>query len=263
MDFGDAIFHPSDEFEYVDSAYYGRCTIFTPSQKRIKEGIKTIDVVLKESAKVFIHTPRMFLTYPEKSMKFFGEDVRLELKAEKGLRYIWDVKHEVHELVEFNGNECNGEKQYSQDLCVDKIIQKVSLENIGCTTPFGTDKSQICTNVSNAQKALKIYDEGIKMWKWNGTEVLTTECRIPCSIITLKTEDLQKEDVSMIGSKQTIVKINFEELIKVTTDYKTYTALSLIAEIGGYVGLFLGVSVNQVIDLIDILVVKIQQHLAN
>lgn len=225
------------------------------------ESYKKIKGNVKEPATVFIHTPGMFLTYPEKAMKFFGEDVRLELtaKAELGLRYTWDVKHEVHELVEFNGNECNGEKQYRKDLCVDKIIQRESLENIGCTTPFGTDKSQICTNVSKARKALKIYDEGINMWKWNGSDLLTTECKIPCSIITFTNQDIQSQDVSMISTKQTRVEINFEELIKVTTDYQTYTALSLIAEIGGYVGLFLGVSVNQVIDLMDVLVLKIQQ----
>ena len=146
-------------------------------------------------------------------------------------------------------------KKYIEN-CVDKILQRESLEKVGCTTPFGTDKSQICANVSNARKALKIYDEGINMWKWNGSDLLTTECKIPCSIITFTHEDIQSKDVN---SKQTIVKINFEELIKVTTDYQTYTALSLIAEIGGYVGLFLGVSVNQVIDLVDVLVIKIQQ----
>ena len=52
--------------------------------------------------------------------------------------------------------------------------------------------------------------------------------------------------------------MDFEELVAVTKDYYTYTELSLIAEIGGYVGLFLGVSVNQVIDLMDFMVVKFQ-----
>ena len=253
---GDVISHPGDEFDYFDSAYYGRCTTFTPSQKRINQGIKSIVLSLKQSAKVFIHTPGMFLTYPEKAMKYFGQDVRLEITANAGMRYTWNVKHEVHELVEFNKNGCNWEKQYSKDLCVDKLIQKESLENVGCTTPFGSDKSQICTNLSNAQKALKMYDEGINAWKWNGSDILATECKIPCSIITLKTNDFQTK---VAITKHARVHIIFEEQIKVTTDYYTYTELSLIAEIGGYVGLFLGVSVNQIMDLMDSLVVKFQQ----
>ena len=211
----------------------------------------------------------MFLTYPEKAMKYMGEDVRLELTAdgsdEAGYKsYTWNVKHEVHELVEFNGNDCNaGKKPYSKDLCVDKIIRRESLEKVGCTTPFGTDKSKICDNVNNAMKALKIYDEGMNTWKWNGSDILTTECLNPCSIFTFTVEDksvdMNKYSDLSVSSKYTTVKINFEESIRVTKDYHTYTAVSLIAEIGGYVGLFLGVSINQVMDLMDILVIKIQQ----
>ena len=47
------------------------------------------------------------------------------------------------------------------------------------------------------------------------------------------------------------------EHIKVTDEQYLYSGLSLIAEIGGYVGLFLGVSVNQIIDLADVLITKI------
>ena len=49
------------------------------------------------------------------------------------------------------------------------------------------------------------------------------------------------------------VVIYFKENIKVTKAYHVYSGLSLIAEIGGYVGLFLGVSINQVTNLFDVL----------
>ena len=114
--------------------------------------------------------------------------------------------------------------------------------------------------IKTAIKALKIYDEGMNMWKWNGSDLLMTECLIPCSIFTFSTEAINsKQELNNQGNAHAIVEINFEDLIKVTTDYYTYTAVSLIAEIGGYVGLFLGISVNQIINLIDILVEKFQQ----
>ena len=248
------------EFETYDNAYYGRCTVFTPSEERVKQGIKGIDLILEKTAKIFIHTQGMFLSYPEKTMKYLGETIRLELpetNLELARTYTWDVKHEVHELVEFNGNDCIIEKQYSKDLCTDKIIQRESLEKVGCTTPFGIDKNKICVNESDANKALKIYDEGMNMWRWNGSDLLTTECLNPCSVLTFSTKDIKSEKTS--APHRALVHINFEEQIKVTTDYHTYTALSLIAEIGGYVGLFLGISVNQVIDLLGFLVVKIRR----
>ena len=45
--------------------------------------------------------------------------------------------------------------------------------------------------------------------------------------------------------------INFKEYIKVTEAFYLYSTLTLIAEVGGYVGLFLGVSVNQVSGLFN------------
>ena len=253
----------NDEFANYDSAYYGRCTILTLSEKRIKQGIKSIKLYLFRPANILMHTPGMFLTYPERAKNYMGRQVRLELPDEVklGSSYTWKVKHEVHELVELNGNGCINQKQYSKDQCVDKIIQRESLEKVGCTTPFEIDKSRICANVSNAIKALKIYDEGMNMWRWNGSDILPSECLIPCSIFTFSTEAINSKKVIFNNpeSPHAMVEIKFEDLIKVTTEYYTYTAVSLIAEIGGYVGLFLGISVNQIINLIDILVEKFQQ----
>ena len=47
------------------------------------------------------------------------------------------------------------------------------------------------------------------------------------------------------------------EVIKVYESYYIYSGLSMIAEIGGYVGLFLGISVNQETILMDFVLSKI------
>ena len=39
-----------------------------------------------------------------------------------------------------------------------------------------------------------------------------------------------------------------------------YSGLTLIAEIGGYVGLFLGVSINQLTNLLDVLILQIKKY---
>ena len=70
---------------------------------------------------------------------------------------------------------------------------------------------------------------------------------------------MYKEIKSMFGRaiKHSQLKIHFEEIIKVTNGYYLYSGLSLIAEIGGYVGQFLGVSVNQITDLMEALLSKL------
>ena len=59
------------------------------------------------------------------------------------------------------------------------------------------------------------------------------------------------------------VWLRFEEIVKVTEGYHVYSGLSLFAEIGGYVGLLLGVSLNQVTKIVDSLVVYLQKLMMN
>ena len=56
-------------------------------------------------------------------------------------------------------------------------------------------------------------------------------------------------------------RVNFPENVHVQVyeSYYTYDGLSMVAEIGGYVGLFLGISVNQVGMLLQKLFLYYQQ----
>ena len=83
----------------------------------------------------------------------------------------------------------------------------------------------------------------------------------PCSFFTLTlTDSVDYVSNEGFGKADTSLELNFENVIKVNKGYYAYSELSLIAEIGGYVGLFLGVSVNQITNLIEFVVLKIQQY---
>ena len=62
---------------------------------------------------------------------------------------------------------------------------------------------------------------------------------------------MTKDSYNYFNPSLANLEIHFKENIKVTTGYYLYSELSLIAEIGGYVGLFLGVSINQITNLIE------------
>ena len=49
------------------------------------------------------------------------------------------------------------------------------------------------------------------------------------------------------------ISVSFKELITISKDQFSYTWLNFLAEVGGYVGLFLGYSVFQATSLIDTL----------
>ena len=56
------------------------------------------------------------------------------------------------------------------------------------------------------------------------------------------------------------MKLYFPDRVKVVKSYKIYSGLALIAEIGGYVGLFLGVSINQITVIISAFEEWIRKH---
>ena len=77
-------------------------------------------------------------------------------------------------------------------------------------------------------------------------------CLHPCKFITsraIKTSD--KIGYFVNGKTSTIVTIKFKENIKVIEAYQLYSLLSMIAEIGGYVGMFLGISLLQIRFVLD------------
>ena len=56
------------------------------------------------------------------------------------------------------------------------------------------------------------------------------------------------------------VYLFFQDKVKVVKSYYVYSGLSLVAEIGGYIGLFLGVSINQITILASYLKEYLKKH---
>jgi hypothetical protein len=107
------------------------------------------------------------------------------------------------------------------------------MEEVGCTTPFGFNTENVCIEKENREKAFKIYNS--QKNKRNKIE----DCQYPCNFIKswLSVEKFRLNQTSKDFS------LNFDKFIKVTKAKYSYTELELLAELGGYVGLFLGLSV--------------------
>ena len=117
------------------------------------------------------------------------------------------------------------------------------MKNYGCTTPFGIRLDNICTDPNVARKALNLYNDVIM----HGTPV--EGCLYPCTF--LKTKFLSKTESGSTSSSKMKATILLDKFIKVTSSSISYTELELIAECGGYVGLFLGISVYNLSSLFE------------
>ena len=124
-------------------------------------------------------------------------------------------------------------------------------ETIGCTTPFVKNKSNICTDPDKAEKA---YFRQIDILKGDQFE-LQKICPYPYLQVSSfygSQNEIKEEELTIgLGVPTGNLFVLFKPFIRVSESYWSYTGLSLIAEVGGYVGLFLGVSINQITYLID------------
>ena len=105
------------------------------------------------------------------------------------------------------------------------------MEKFGCTSPFGGYFDNICTENVTGKQALDLFE------KLDDKRHFIRECPYPCESVKLSAFSLTPR------GQHTGFKLKFDQYVKVTEAYVSYTELELLAEFGGYVGLFLGLSV--------------------
>ena len=127
------------------------------------------------------------------------------------------------------------------------FIQKI-MQELGCTVPFyqprQKDHLKICSDQTKGQKAFAMYNKMI--WSEIANQT-SSECPYPCTYLKIKMVNSKTSPNSYTSAFGFV----FNLFTKKTTAHYTYTELELIAEFGGYVGLFLGYSVLSLTGFFD------------
>lgn len=112
------------------------------------------------------------------------------------------------------------------------------MKYFNCTTPFGINQDHICTSQDEefTKKVSGFFYTNLTL---NGFNI--SECPYPCHF--QKFRILREFYSEASGGNGINVTLLFDQLVKVTRAYISYTELELLAEFGGYVGLFLGISI--------------------
>ena len=120
---------------------------------------------------------------------------------------------------------------------------------MGCTPRFVSRNDHICKDEEDLQKAIEIYQSKLSLS--NGS------CLHPCNYVLITGVNVNLDAKS---SSRNILNIRFDEMVTIFQAKYDYSFESMIAEIGGYVGLFLGVSVYQITGLIDYILSKMKYN---
>ena len=168
---------------------------------------------------------------------FYGPELHQDkfILSYLGQTIIIDVSHEAIEVLDFNGEACMDYGTTTRDECILETVHESSLRDIGCTSPFGTNKSMICIKNRDEANEAKL--------KFQNMTTGNQACPRSCKYLLTSFDTFTDYDTHIPIYSTLILK--FPKFIKVSKSSWAYGMLELIAEVGGYVGLFLGVSVNQ------------------
>ena len=228
-----------NSFRTLDAGLHGRC--YTLNWPKMLD-LSSLEIVLNHEAKVHIHPPGEF---------FGSESAVFNLYGHTKIKLLY----ETFEVLDNNGDICIKNPNESRDDCLLNAIQQESKMDIGCTVPYIPDNSEICVKHDEASNASYLFGD---ITEWNQTKSQKL-CPKTCLQYTISVGN--KDLINDENTPNIILTLDFPKLIKVSRTYLSYTILELIAEVGGYVGLFLGVSINQISDLFRIMIGKLSPQL--
>ena len=226
----------------------GRCFVFSIFAEDKISKISFHFKVGAYSLNVYYHSPGLFKTVGLMNRK--SVDVKAKFPKSEGVEIV--VDYDVYKMLDFGGAKCNDTQNYSRDNCTDEQLYEESIKKINCTWPFlpfgimrNASWDQICKNESQIemmthQIAPKYVQKKAK------------KCLDPCNYLRI----FAAETARTSYNPNPKVIFHFAETVNVMTAYYDYTGISMVAEIGGYVGLFLGISFYQLTDVITYLFKK-------
>ena len=115
------------------------------------------------------------------------------------------------------------------------------LQYHGCTIPFQTNRpdQKQCHLTKTMEK---------EYWNFLKNTVFKVHCQTPCELMDVTFPPLNYVKGS---SNEAFVQLVLSDVIKVQTSFWSYPIISLLAEVGGYVGLLLGISLLDITKIID------------
>ena len=181
---------------HTDNQAYGRCFSLLPTTFHINLGIQMIDILVTSSMYVFFHTPENFITAKPDTDMLQKHYIFLDHL------YRFDVHHDLINMVD-DDKFCMSHPKYSRDKCANEEVERKSLENFGCTSPYGYNKTKICQDPNVSSKIIEIYTDII--------EKHHSKCLNPCSffsIMTMKTGDTKLKGFSLFGKDRSRINMS-------------------------------------------------------
>ena len=207
---------------------YGRCVNINPDETLHRLGMSTLQIVMnldfKGALRIFWHAQDQFWGATNRQM---GYKLAPDESASTQLYYN-DIKTIQKFSLIGDKPSCSYE---SYDKCVEDSIYSRLKSQANCRVPWIRNNLTSCLNTNAWQKATSIVKESI--------DASNDFCLQPCDFLMVTVGTTNYELTSNKSSQMTFYMPN---RVMQSTERFLLSFLSMASEIGGYVGLLLGVS---------------------
>ena len=163
-----------------------------------------------------------------------------------GQRIYIEITHElsVNTLQDMEGNVCNPGMNEVYDEVFYRAVSEKNEKELGCSTPWEPARTskitgrelEICNDTEQGKAAVAT----LRNWIPGSDDSLESEYK-PCSVFDIAFGLPQVDDTEN-NQNEAYIRIYLKQKIKVKSVVLYYDFTTLFAELGGYIGLFLGMS---------------------
>ena len=220
--------------------YFGDCFALNLPECLLDGGVVEINIIFPNSTDVFIHHHG----------QFSSPNSRSRVDVDIGSFVKIGINHEVVQMLSDKG-ECvehygldegvDGDMEDSFDGCMYSKLRRIMLDELNCTVPWMPDQTRICTEPEDRKRAFELYQKNRR----NQKDICPNSCKFTNMYFGPPVTGLRNQE----DSHTSAAILYFRRDIKTTNEYYLYSVLSMLAEIGGYVGLLLGVSLFKLADI--------------
>ena len=209
--------------------------------------------LLPRKYKIYLHDSSFFSFFYSFKPNIFP-DLEISLKLKKSMQTLF-FSTTKHINLNRPASPCKDNPDYSFHLCVRTSLAR----KIGCKLPWDkwiSDSFKVCDQVQD----ILSYDESYRaMALQNLNRIISnTGCLKPCEYTEYT---LVKNVKQSLGNDGSYLHFSPNDVINIEKELVSYSGLSLVADIGGSLGMFLGFSFLMVWDVAVTLLMKIREKL--
>ena len=221
------------KIDTMNAKTFGRCYSIQLGKQIVAQGVYRIEFLSSMNLYIYFHHPGQFLSVDTKS----------KLYTLKGHSHFVDMTYSImkNTLKSESPIPCSDETDFDYDNCFYQAIAQDLMNELNCVVPFikTSEDHNICANKPQTE-----IDKMMSIFKKSASNTTTGPCMSPCSSMDIFIGVLFDDGIRNDG--KSFLKIYLKSNVKFQQTVYDYTFLSLLAEIGGYTGLLLGMSVSNI-----------------